>query len=114
MSAAPSRSQPRESSAPDGKEPLMTRLSTSLALLLGALAWLAPGHARADFVNYSYEWSVLPDSVLVGTNPGTGDGKSTGNVVFGLPAGSVATQAEYGVKQTLPGAEVTTSTDATQ
>jgi hypothetical protein len=40
--------------------------------------------ATSQSANYSFSWAVGPTSVLVGTNPTTGNGRSTGSVDFAL------------------------------
>jgi hypothetical protein len=42
---------------------------------------------QARMVGFSYQWCVGPSAVIVGTNPTTGNGKSTGSVDFALVRG---------------------------
>jgi hypothetical protein len=76
---------------------------TSLALAVTAV-WLllAAGRARADFVSFSYHWSVAPSSVIPG---GTGSVSLT-------PAADGSTTAQTGVTAVLDAATVTTSSSA--
>src|SRR5258707_541124 len=46
----------------------MKRLSTPALLLLPALFLLGEGSARADIVNYGYNWSISPSAAIPGPN----------------------------------------------
>src|SRR5436305_6983607 len=75
---------------------------TSLALAATAF-WLllGAGRSRADFVSFSYHWTVLPSSVIPG---------GTGSVSLTPTAGSTAIQT--GVTTGIEAATVTTSSTA--
>lgn len=62
--------------------------SLPLACLLLAALPLGVSRAWAEFVDYSYHWSMNPRPVVVGTSPSnsTGNGFSSGSVAFALHA----------------------------
>lgn len=81
------------------------------AILL--LSLLGAGRARAELVQYSYQWSATP-GVLVGTNPDAGNinGVSTGSIALAVePDGKTSSMAGGG-PTTLPGATFFPSTSA--
>src|SRR5689334_10042593 len=78
----------------------------ALCLLAAALSLGASG-ARADFVDFSYHWSISPSSVLIGTNPNTGSGLSSGSVSFALVPDGAAAALAGGGPSTIPAAAVT-------
>lgn len=82
-----------------------------LVLLLLAVG-LSP--ARAEFVEFSYQWSVSPTAVLLGTNPSniTGNGLSSGSVAVALAAPGTASAELGGGGITVPLATVTTTGSA--
>jgi hypothetical protein len=82
----------------------MTRRTARLLLPLAALVLLAGGRARADFVDYSYHWSVQPSSVLPG---------GTGSVTLAVAAdGTGSSDTAATTATVLPGATITTSSSA--
>ncbi len=74
----------------------MNRVYTALAvaLLLGC------GGARADFVNFSYAWSVMPAPVIP---------SGTGNVTFSVESGASAAEVAGGQPAFIPAATFQTS-----
>jgi hypothetical protein len=76
-----------------------------LPLLLAAVVLLGAGQAKAELIDFSYQWSVMPTSVIPG---------GTGTVTLSTaPDGSA--QAELGASTPtfVPGATVTTNSSAT-
>jgi hypothetical protein len=80
----------------------MKPLSIRLFVLIGALAGLAQGRARADQIDFSYHWTVQPASVITGgtgsvqfsvaPDPTTPQGITLGNTLPTLiPAATVLT-----------------------
>jgi hypothetical protein len=66
---------------------------------VAAALLLAAGSARADFVNFSYAWSIQPAPVIP---------SGTGNVTFSLESGDSTAQIGGG-KAVIPGASFQTS-----
>src|SRR5262245_12647613 len=66
------------------------QLEHAPAAHLHAAASASPAaQARPALVSYSYRWDVLPGALLLGHNPPTANGKSTGSVAFAaMPAGT--------------------------
>jgi hypothetical protein len=82
----------------------MKRLLTRFLPLL-ALVLLGEGRARAEFVDYSYHWSVAPGSVIP---------SGTGSALFALaPDGTASSEVGAATPTTVAGATVTTSSSAT-
>lgn len=74
-------------------------------LLLTALVVLSAGQAKAELVDYSYQWSVAPGSVLPG---------GTGSVTLATaPDGSAMSTIGSPTPTLIPGATVTTTSAAT-
>lgn len=85
-----------------------------LACLLLAMTPLGSSRSRADFVDYSYHWSIIPEPVIVGTNPtgGNTDESSTGSVAFTLALGGSGSALLNGAPSSIPLGHVTTSSTA--
>jgi hypothetical protein len=86
----------------------MRSLFVRLLLMLTALVLLGQSPARADQINFSYQWSVLPSPIVPGL-PG-----STGSVAL-TPAlsGSSSYTTGAATPSVIPGATVTTTSSAT-
>jgi hypothetical protein len=70
------------------------------------------GALQAQSANFTYSWSVGPGPVITGTNPDTGNGKSTGSVVMPLyPPGGGSVQVG-GPAGTIPVGVLLTSSAA--
>lgn len=82
----------------------MRRRNVRLLLALSLLGLLVATPARADTLDFSYAWSMLPSPVIP---------SGTGSVQFSLPADGT-TSAEIGgtTPAVLPGATVTTTSSA--
>jgi hypothetical protein len=61
---------------------------------------------------YSYSWGVSPSAVITGTNPTTGNGRSTGSVDIALFRGGSTSATIGGAANTLPVAVVTSTCSA--
>ena len=82
----------------------MTPRTIRLPLLLTALVLLGASQARGEMIDFSYQWSVLPSSVIPG---------GTGSVTLAT-APDGASQATLGSSSPtiIPGASVTTTSSA--
>jgi hypothetical protein len=82
---------------------MKTLLTRTLPLL--ALALLGGGQARAEFVDYSYHWSIAPSSVIP---------SGTGSALFALAGdGTASSEVGSATPTKVPGATVTTTSSAT-
>ena len=82
----------------------MKRLSTRAFVTMAALLLLGLGRARAEFVDYSYHWSISPNAVLSG---------GTGSAAFALTGDGPATSLVGDSNPTvIPAATITTSSSA--
>jgi len=80
-------------------------------LLLGLL--FRGGTARAEAIDFSYSWTVLPGPVFTGTNPDSGNGLSTGSVIVtAAPPGSSSATLNSMLPAFIPSAEITTTSSA--
>jgi hypothetical protein len=72
------------------------------------------GRARADFVDYSYHWSVSPGAVFVGTNPTSGNAGdlSTGSVAFSVASDGSGAARVGGGPSAIPVGQFTTTSSA--
>jgi hypothetical protein len=87
----------------------MKRLSTLALLLLPALL-LGEGRARAELVNYGFNWSISPSAAITG--PGN---TSSGIVQFVLlndPNDVITSTVGDPNKTTIPGGKITTNSSA--
>ena len=92
---------------------MQSMLVRLLGLTFLALAALG-GPARADSIDFSYTWTVLPGPVFTGTNPESGNGMSTGSVVVtAAPAGTSTATLNSLSPAFIAGAEITTTSSAT-
>jgi hypothetical protein len=90
-------------------------LYVSCLLLLTPIPLLSGvGQARADLVDFSYQWSISPSSVITGSNPtrSTGSEQSSGSVAFALaPDGTSMSSLGSGLSA-IPAATLTTTSSA--
>jgi hypothetical protein len=83
----------------------MTR-TIRLLPLLTALVLLGAGQARSEMIDFSYQWTVLPSSVLPG---------GTGSVTLAAaPDGTSSAELGSSTPTFIPGATVTTTSSATE
>ena len=80
----------------------MKHLFMRMLFMLVVVAALGESTARAELVNFSYAWSVLPSSVLPG---------GTGSVQVSLTAND-SPSFNVGVSTPIPGATITTTSSA--
>src|SRR4051812_39079358 len=87
-----------------GSRSMKRRTIRQLLMLTALVLLLGESRARADFVDYSYHWSVLPSSVLA---------SGSGSVTIATAADGTAT-GELGSSTpvVIPGATVTTTSAA--
>lgn len=84
----------------------MKRRTVRLLFLLTALVLLGENQARAEFVDYSYSWTVQPSAVIPG---------GTGSVTFAVvPDGTASSELGSATPTLLPGANITTTSSAVE